>query len=599
MSTLRAGRNYFRLIKEKFIPGAELVESTSYNINLSRTSGDWHIGRMFRNLRDEHYPFYLNEEDSLQGILVVGKTGRGKTNFAHVLVDEILQKSNDITTLIFNAKSNEWIRFFLNHSNVLVYHPGSEEAPLGLSLFQLDFPNEEHNKRFLKHTLQAFLNAVNKEQGKLSPRMYAILSKAINCVLQLPKMLRSMRNLVDYINEELDELEAQDKKWVEETRMGLISRFDDLFAGWFRNIFSVSKSNFNPAILKEKNVIIDLSELIKDNDVVTAQIIVNYIISMIKQFSMRELRDREDKPLWLVTVFEEADNFSPARRKFDASEKDEIESWFKLSRGFGVANVILTQIPEEVSTKFRQAGIVVDCGTESRELNDIFNFEDFRKEKTHLNKKGMGFLKMDNFSHRILFQSRLFKRRAMTSEETLDYFWTEEQYYQLRDEYRFEEISRADLLGSFGRKWEAKKELIAECRKNCDRELCAFINNKFEVGVGYKLKKLTTSKIHQMFFKRDTLKDYVWNQLNDENKEDAPCVFLKYLSELVPKYLPIEEAKQVIRETSYFEDENTFNQEVDEGSYSFDAELDYSSPFDTDETTSFDDVFHLTDFLPD
>ena len=122
---------------------------------------------------------------------------------------------------------------------------------------------------------------------------------------------------------------------------------------------------------------------------------------------------------------------------------------------------------------------------------------------------------MTRFPHRIFFRSRFFDRQPMSTKEIEEHFIYDDKYFEIRDNYRFDEITRDDLLGKFGRMWEARKKLIAYCQSNCNRDLCAFINNKYEPGVGQKIKKVTTRKIHQMHFKRETLKDFVWEELKE------------------------------------------------------------------------------------
>ncbi len=253
MSIPRSGRNYFRLIKEKFIPGIEIMEGSSYKIPIERTIGDWYLGKVYRMLGQESYPYYITPNILNQQGLLIGQTGRGKTFFMYKLLEQMNKFNPEIHCCIFDLKGGEYSRFFAKKSLVLI--PGSEEAPLGINIFRINEADTESNKRVVMHLLNNFIVHTISESTELSAFMKDIINQAVDRVFLQSTDNRTMRIFVQKIDEVLNELEDDGLGWIEKTRTALKARFRELFTGWFQHIFCVTKSNFKAEMLQEKNVI--------------------------------------------------------------------------------------------------------------------------------------------------------------------------------------------------------------------------------------------------------------------------------------------------------------------------------------------------------
>ncbi|NHK30087.1 MAG: DUF87 domain-containing protein [Asgard group archaeon] len=533
MSIPRSGKNYFRLIKEKFIPGTEIIEGTPYKIPIERTIGDWFLGKVYRKIGQESYPYYLTPDVLTRQGLIVGQTGRGKTFLMHKMLEQISKFNPEIHHCIFDLKGGEYTRFFAKKSTV--YIPGSDVAPLAINIFRIYEEDIESNKRLVSLLLNEFLLHKVGSLVELSAFMKDVVNQAIDLVFLQPNTNRTMRTFVKSINIVLEELEEDGLGWIEKTRTALKARFRELYTGWFRKIFCVKESNYNVEMLQEQNVIFKLNHLVSDNDLPTIKFLVNLLMGLISSYS-KELRDLDSNKPWLVCVFEEAQKIIPLIQKRDTSEATTIENFVEIGRAHGVVSIAIGQSPSKISDRFHQAGFIADFGTESIVLDKTVFGKDFLNapaEKEQLATTQMCFLKLTG-ERRVLLKVDDFDYTNALSEQQLEeLFTTNSTYHLLREQYNHGPISLEDLAGKSGKKRLAKKKLFQTCLNDCvyKTNICQTLENyRF---AKYKLPRKKKKQLLEMLAKERGRSFIRFCHHIAEDKKDADCILLYYLTQII------------------------------------------------------------------
>jgi len=529
MSIPRSGKNYFRLIREKFIPGAEIIEGSSYKVPIERTIGDWYLGKVYRKLGHDSYPYYLTPDVLTRQGLIVGQTGRGKTFLMYKLLEQMSKFNPEIHYCIFDLKGGEYTRFFAKDATVFI--PGSEIVPLGINIFRINEDNIESNKRMVSLLLNEFLLHKIGSLVELSAFMKDVINQAIDRVFLQPVTNRTMRTFVQSINIVLEELEEDGLGWIEKTRTALKARFRELYTGWFKKIFCVEKSNFNVEMLQEQNIIFKVNQLVSDNDLSTLKFLVNIIIGLVSSYA-KELQDLDTKKPWLVCVFEEAQKIIPLIKRTDTSDTTTVENFVEIGRAHGVVSIGIGQSPAKISDRFHQAGFIVDFGTESDILDKIIFGKDFQNapaEKEQLATSQMCFVKLTG-EKRVLLEVDKFDYSNVLSERELENLYlTDPTYQSLRKHYNFEPISLEDLEGKSGRKRLVKKKMLFNCQKECvyKNDNCQSLENYHFTR--HKLPRKNKKQLLEMLAKERGLSFIRFCYHLAENKQDAECILLHYL----------------------------------------------------------------------
>ncbi len=602
MSIPRSGKNYFRLIKEKYIPGTEIVEGTSYKIPIERTIGDWYLGKVYRKIGQESYPYYLTPNVLTRQGLVVGQTGRGKTFFIYNLLKQIYKHNPDIHSVIFDLKGGEYTRLFAK--DAVVFIPGSEMNPLGINIFRINEDDLESNKRTVMLLFNEFIIQTIGGFAELSAFMRDVVNQAVDRVFLQSVEKRTMRTFVQKIDEVLSELEDDGLGWTEKTRTALKARFRELFTGWFQHIFCVKESNFKAEMLQEKNVIFKLNRLISDNDLPTVKFLVNTIMSLILSHA-KELRDLDSDKPWLVCILEEAQKIVPYIHKRDTSEATIIENFVEIARAHGVAAIAVGQNPSKISERFHQAGFIVDFGTESEALDKVIFGKDFLRaaeEKEQLTSSQMCFAKITG-EKRVLLQVDDFDYSRVLSEIQLNEFFEKEPDYQyLRELYQFEPIVLDDLEGEKGKKRLVKQRLLHYCQEKCskDRNECAiFESEKF---TKHKLPRKKKKQLQEKLEKEDGNSFIRFCHHVAKDKQDALCILLHYSIQIVKlELMDLDEAKELLlRGELYYHsliEEQIFLDEIDYEMPKTDIDYELSFLDKPEEYVNYSFNFH--DFLID
>ncbi|MBD3189121.1 MAG: DUF87 domain-containing protein [Candidatus Heimdallarchaeota archaeon] len=519
-------------------------EDYRYEIE-QREQGSWLIGK-------QHYSpqiqtdFYLSPSDLKQQGLICGPTGRGKSNFVSELLSCQQKYHPEIHFLLFDLKG-EYVRFFGADSSTIVIIPGSEAAPLGLNIFQIDKGDIDSNKRFVKNLLSDYLH-LSVQQPELSPFMEDCVNNAIDKTFELPYNNRHLQSFVQMIGSVLEQHKKEGVRWADSTKVALKARFRELFSGWFKRVFGVEQSNFDISLLEKYNVIIKMDHLLRDNDLNTVKLITNTIMNLLSRHG-EELHDLNTKYPWLLCIFEEAQKIVPRIQKTDSSKLTAIESFMEIARAYGVSSIAIGQNPLLISERFLQAGFIADFGTESRVLdNIIFTGEEdpsatASQEKNRLRKPGMCFLKLTGHQRVLLEVNKFRPKRVLTIEQIKKLIARKPQYNFLRKKYQSEIVSEYELEGEKGKIQAFKQLVLTECKKDCPRDQCHLI----DVVKNHQsaLKKITIKELKRMI-QDGSFFISALSMVKDDR--DTPCIILYYLIQLVTTgELSMKEALTIFR----------------------------------------------------
>lgn len=279
MSIPRSGKNYFALMRERFIPGTDFLEGNAYKIPTERTKYGLHLGEIFRKISERSYPYYIKPQDLLTHVFIYGPTESGKSFFVYSLLSHINKFYPDINFIVLDPKG-EYARLFVKKEDVIVFIIDSQVAPLGINIFKL-LDDVKENKRLVSKLLSNYFIYMKRNHGEISPFMEDVINQAIDRVYLEDREDQHMRTFIQKIHVVLDETERAGGNWADKTRLALNARFRELFTGRFEQIFCAKESNLTKELLVEKNVIIQMNKLLTKQENDTMKFLVNVITTMV------------------------------------------------------------------------------------------------------------------------------------------------------------------------------------------------------------------------------------------------------------------------------------------------------------------------------
>jgi len=555
MSIPRSGNNYFRLVKEKYIPGAEIIESLSYKINTNRTKHGLYLGHQHRNITGESYPYHIKPQDLVRHGFVFGQTGRGKSFFVFNLLIQLMKYYSDIKFMILDPKG-EYARLFADREDVTVFIIDSEVAPLGINIFKI-LENVEENKLLVSKLLREYIITVKGYQAELSAFMEYVINQAIDLVYHEEPDNWHMKTFILKINQFLDEKAEEKIGWAEKTRLALNARFRELFTGRFKSIFCVKESNLTRELLLSNNIIIQMHKLLLKQEEETLQFLASVITALIANY-LEGLFDLElDVPRYIY-VLDELQKLVPLRN-FDI--KRFIVSYLEIARAHRVTIKGTGQDPDEIAKVFRQAGFTVDFGTHSTSMDKIIFEKDHLRapeEKEQLAPEQMCFIKLHG-ERRVLLRVADFDTTKAINESRLMSVLKDKVSSQIiRANHQLIPISVEDLEGKIGKQRIRKKDLLAICQQNCDNGHC----NGFAF-TKYRLPKKSIADLKELVEKEEFL-EFCYREAN--NKQDFPCVLIYYLGHLLDNNaFNVSDAEQMLQDGLIFtESQKTLRKRRDE-----------------------------------
>ncbi|MCR8470769.1 MAG: ATP-binding protein [Candidatus Korarchaeota archaeon] len=319
------------------------------DVSSGATRGDIHVGWQLQGC-ERVAPFYMKIEDLRRHVLILGRTGSGKTRLARIIIEQLLDKKN----------ANIWIFDF--HKEYLdlaqsgyfeVYEPGTVERPLCLNMFESAKEEPESYSTFLAAVL---LETIRLKEEEVTAQMERALSYAVwsTVTSEEPNPKTFLRKLFDWCKSTESDFPA-----AMYTFYALTNRLKSLFSGVSKNIFWVYRSNIDVERLLEKNVIFDLSYLFKRNLKREILLLVNILMRYLTMTLFQRTKLVGDKePPKLLVLIEEGRYLIPWRKINSTIETTAIEDFATLARKYGLGLIVLSQSPYLISSD-----IISNAGT--------------------------------------------------------------------------------------------------------------------------------------------------------------------------------------------------------------------------------------------
>ncbi len=302
------------------------------------TKGDIHVGWQLK-FGEPVAPFYLSLSDIQRHVLILGRTGMGKTRLARVIIEEILEKTH----------SNVWVFDIHREYADLVrrydfdfYMPGTMEFPLMINIFESVNEDPESYSTFLTALL---LEIIRLRGDEITAQMERALSYAVwsTVTADKPSPLLFFKNLIDWCKEA-----GSDIPTALYTFYAVTNRIKSIFSGASRYIFWVKRSNIDIGKLKKRNVIFDLSFLFKRNLKREILLLVNIILRYVVMNIFRDGINIMENPK-LCIVVEEGRYLIPWRKIQSSVDTTAIEDFATLARKYGLGLIVISQSPYTIS----------------------------------------------------------------------------------------------------------------------------------------------------------------------------------------------------------------------------------------------------------
>ena len=309
-------------------------------ISESYTRGDIHVGWQLQDL-GRVAPFWLSYQDLKRHILILGRTGSGKTRLAHIIVEQIL-RNPDVNVWIFDFHK-EYLDLMAK-KDFEVYEPGTLERPLYLNMFESQYEEPESYATFLTALL---LEGIKLKGEEVSAQMERALSYAVWATVTSvePNPLTFLNKMFSWCQETENDLPTAIY-----TFYAVANRVKSFFSGISKNIFWVSSSNVDIEEITNRNVIFDLSFLFKRNLKREILLLVNILLRYtVMTLFRRENLIGDDAPPRLVVLLEEGRYLVPWRRISSTMETTAVEDFATLARKYGLGLIIISQSPYLIS----------------------------------------------------------------------------------------------------------------------------------------------------------------------------------------------------------------------------------------------------------
>jgi hypothetical protein len=325
---------YVQQLTAKYLP-TDLSDNSTVLIPPSKeqAAGEYDIGKVQYAGR-ELYDFGLREDEWIQHLAILGRSGAGKTNIGFLILDEL--KKKDKPFLLFDWKRNYRDMLALKEfKDVEVYTIGRSIAPFTFN--PLIPPQGTDPKTWLKKLNQIIAHSYCLGNG---------------CLFLL-------QQAVDAVYEEAGVYDGTVEKWptfqaVMTKARGMDSRGRE--SGWlsstlralatlcFGDMDTLLNTNSNRSIdhILDKNVILELDALTQSDKTFFVQAAMLYL-------HHQKMADGKREQFASTVVLEEAHHVLSDERRSFVGGQSVMDIIFREIREFGVSLILLDQHPSKIS----------------------------------------------------------------------------------------------------------------------------------------------------------------------------------------------------------------------------------------------------------
>jgi hypothetical protein len=295
--------------------------------------GDYNLG-MVKYAQKELYPFGLREDEWIQHIAVLGRSGAGKTNTGFVILDQL--KKHNKPFLIFDWKRN--YRDLLSKDDfkdLEIYTIGRNLAPFAFN--PLIPPAGTDPKTWLKK-----LNEVIAHSYCLGNGVLFLLQQAVDIVYEDAGVYDNLVTKWPTFKDVLLKARGMDTRgresgWLSSTLRALSSLC-------FGDMDRLLNTNSNKSIdhILDKSVILELDSLTQSDKVF-------FIQSMLLWIHHKRMAEERRESFKHCILIEEAHHVLSDERRSLVGGQSVMEIIFREIREFGESLILLDQHPSKIS----------------------------------------------------------------------------------------------------------------------------------------------------------------------------------------------------------------------------------------------------------
>ena len=310
-------------------------QSISYpqlGITEDYTKGDVFIGWQLKN-GIKIAPFYIKINDFTKHMVIVGTTGSGKSSLAKIIIDELVNFP-DIKIWIFDFHGEYYNLNSVECFNVIA---PSFNSSIAINMFECPSDKEDYAS-FLSKLLIELIKTANYE---ISPQVERIISLAVKDTI-----FSNERNPLMFLWYLWKYANIMGMPSPHHAFNAIVNRIRPIFSGISAKVFWVKKSNVCFHDLINRNILYDLSVLIrvgvyKHNVYLFTNLMLKYAFSILSSqiAKSKEWFDKE-KPRLLVFI-EEAQYVVPWRAHKSSIEASPVEDLILLARKYGLGVIII------------------------------------------------------------------------------------------------------------------------------------------------------------------------------------------------------------------------------------------------------------------
>ena len=325
---------YLELASAKYLPQKlEQLESDLIPPSKEQAQGEYPIGQVHYAGKDL-YEFGLREDEWIQHVAVLGRSGAGKTNVGFVLLRELTKKEKPF--LVFDWKRN--YRDLISQpefKGVEVYTIGRNIVPLRFN--PLIPPAGTNPKNWLKKINEVIAHAYCLGNGVLF-----LLQQAVDAVYEEAGVYDGTVEKWPTFKDVLIKVRGMDARgreagWLSSTLRALATLC-------FGDMDTLLNTNNNKSIdhILDKNVILELDALTQSDKTFFVQAAMLYL-------HHKKMTDGKREQFANVVVLEEAHHVLSDERRSLVGGQSVMDIIFREIREFGVSLILLDQHPSKIS----------------------------------------------------------------------------------------------------------------------------------------------------------------------------------------------------------------------------------------------------------
>ena len=323
---LRLGKLLFVNISDQSIHYPQVGITEHY------TTGDVFIGWQLKN-GIKVAPFYIRVNDLTKHMVIVGVTGSGKSSLAKIIIDELMSFP-DIKIWIFDFHGEYYDLHSIESFDIIA---PAFNSSIMINMFECPSDKEDY-ATFLS---KLFIELIKTANYEISPQIERIISLAVKDTI-----FSNERNPLMFLWYLWKYANIIGMPSPHHAFNAIVNRIRPIFSGVSAKVFWVKKSNVHFQELINRNILYDLSVLVrvgayKYNVYLFTNLMLKYAFSVLSNQIIRSKKQFDEERPRLLIFIEEAQYVVPWRVRKLSIESSPIEDLILLARKYGLGLIII------------------------------------------------------------------------------------------------------------------------------------------------------------------------------------------------------------------------------------------------------------------